>query len=57
MNTLVMRMLETLDDETAFWMVSHFITMYPLLDMNLKNPRSTELQNYILQKLVEIHLK
>lgn len=56
MNTLVMRLLETLTDEATFWMVSYLITMYPLLEMNLKNPRSTELQNYVLERLVEHHL-
>jgi hypothetical protein len=37
-------------------MVSYIISLFPLLQINLKNPRSTELQNYILERLVEQHL-
>jgi len=37
-------------------MVSYLINIYQLLEMNLRNPRSVELQNFILQRFVERHL-
>lgn len=52
MNELSMKLLETLNDETCFWLMNYLIRSYRNILWNYKNPSSTKLQNYVLSRLM-----
>jgi hypothetical protein len=63
MNFLTMRLLETLDDEVAFYIISSLISKYrPICtetiysDDNLRNPGFVNRQNEVFTRLLELKL-
>lgn len=52
MNHLSMKLLETVTDETGFWIMNYLIRVSRNLTWNYKNPSTTELQNNVLEQLM-----
>ena len=52
MNHLSMKILETVTDETGFWIMNYLIRNHRDVSWNYKNPSSTSLQNFVLDRLM-----
>ena len=56
MNFLTMRLLEIMDDESAFWIVHYLLNAFEKIYWNYRCPEAMEVQNVVISSLIKKNL-